>query len=86
MKAQTALEMTFRRDISSGTACLEYSWVPEGKRRAIFLEVGQQVGSNNDSVPDTYIHLTCKSIPCRITSCGARMGGNFRKGRRIPQM
>lgn len=53
MAAQTTMEMTFRRDIYSSRACLEYSWVPEGKRRTIFLDVGQQVGSSNDQVSDT---------------------------------
>ncbi len=44
--------MTFWRDNYTGPACLEYSWVPEGKRRNIQLEPGQQKGTNKDEVDD----------------------------------
>jgi hypothetical protein len=48
--ADIYLEITFWRDVYSGPACLEYSWVPEGHRRTILLKPGEQVKSNNDLV------------------------------------
>ena len=45
--------MKFRRDKFTGPACLEYSWVPEGKRHVILLRPGQQEGSRTDQIPDT---------------------------------
>jgi hypothetical protein len=44
--------MTFRRDVYTGPACLEYSWVPEGVRRKILLNPGQPEGKNTDQVAD----------------------------------
>jgi hypothetical protein len=46
------IKMTFWRDDYKGPACLEYSWVPEGKRHTILLPPGQQEGSATDSIPD----------------------------------
>ncbi|GMQ96816.1 MAG: hypothetical protein BMS9Abin15_0497 [Gammaproteobacteria bacterium] len=42
--------MTFWRDDYSESACLEYSWVPEGLRRNIQLMPGQQEDTSTDSV------------------------------------
>jgi hypothetical protein len=50
MPAQVTLDMTFSRDVYNGPACLEYSWVPEGKRRTILLKATQQSGSSKDQV------------------------------------
>jgi hypothetical protein len=46
------ITMTFWRDDYTGPACLEYSWVPEGKRHTIQLKPGQQEGSETDSISD----------------------------------
>ena len=46
------ITMVFWRDDYVGPACLEYSWVPEGKRHTIQLAPGQQQGSQTDSIPD----------------------------------
>jgi hypothetical protein len=48
----TTATMTFRRTDYSGRGCLEYSWVPEGKRRIIILEPGQAQHTQIDTVPD----------------------------------
>jgi hypothetical protein len=50
MSAQIQIEMTYWRDVYSGSACLEYSWVPEGRRRTILLEKGQQEGRRSDPI------------------------------------
>jgi hypothetical protein len=47
---QMQAEMTYRRDVYNGHACLEYSWVPEGRRHTILLEPGQQEGRRSDPV------------------------------------
>jgi hypothetical protein len=44
--------MDFWRDEHTGPACLEYSYVPEGKRRTIQLRPGQQEAIQADTVPD----------------------------------
>ena len=44
--------MDFWRDDHTGAACLEYSYVPEGKRRTIQLRPGQQEAIQADTVPD----------------------------------
>lgn len=46
------ITMTFRRDDSSGPGCLEYSYVPEGKRHLIRLGPGQKEGKSIDSIPE----------------------------------
>ena len=46
------ITMTFWRDVYTGPGCLEYSWVPEGKRHTIHLLPGQQEGSETDTIPD----------------------------------
>jgi hypothetical protein len=46
------ITMTFWRDDSSGPACLEYSWVPEGLRHTIQLDSGQREGSETDTISD----------------------------------
>ena len=45
--------MTFRRADYNSAACLEYSWVPEGKRRTVILAPGVREQSSTDSVPDS---------------------------------
>jgi hypothetical protein len=34
--------MTMLRDNDDGEGCIEYSWVPTGQRRSLFLLIGQQ--------------------------------------------
>jgi hypothetical protein len=46
------ITMDFWRDDHTGPACLEYSYVPEGKRRTILLRPGQQETTQTDTVPD----------------------------------
>ena len=46
------ITMDFWRDDHTGPACLEYSYVPEGKRRTIQLRPGQQEAIQDDTVPD----------------------------------
>jgi len=46
------ITMDFWRDNYAGPACLEYSYVPEGKRRTILLRAGQQEAIQTDTVPD----------------------------------
>lgn len=46
------ITMDFWRDDYADAACLEYSYVPEGKRRAILLKAGQQEAIRTDVVPD----------------------------------
>src|SRR5580692_4060470 len=42
--------MKFWRDVYNRPGCLEYSWVPEGRRRVILLEAGQQEGARTDPI------------------------------------
>jgi hypothetical protein len=44
--------MRFWRDDVAGRACLEYSWVPEGRRHTIQLGPGQPEATATDTVPD----------------------------------
>jgi hypothetical protein len=46
------ITMDFWRDDYVDRACLEYSYVPEGKRRTLLLEPGQQEATQTDNVPD----------------------------------
>lgn len=46
------ITMDFWRDDYSEEACLEYSYVPEGKRRTILLRPGQQEAHQSDTVSD----------------------------------
>lgn len=46
------ITMDFWRDDYSGPACLEYSYVPEGKRRTILLKPGEQEAIQTDTVSD----------------------------------
>jgi hypothetical protein len=45
------LTMVFWRDADKEPACLEYSWVPEGKRHVIRLTPGLQEDSRTDPIP-----------------------------------
>lgn len=47
----TEIEMRFWRDDTKEKACLEYSYVPQGLRRHILLEPGQQELVRKDSIP-----------------------------------
>jgi hypothetical protein len=49
----TSVTMNFSRDDASGQGCLEYSWVPEGKRRVIILPPGTASGSQKDAISST---------------------------------
>ncbi len=51
------LTMTFRRADYRGAACLEYSWVPEGKRRTLILAPGVRELANADSVSGAASHV-----------------------------
>lgn len=44
------LEMKFWPDVYEGPARLEYSPVPEGRRRTILLKPGEQSGSSPDQI------------------------------------
>jgi hypothetical protein len=46
------LPIIFRRDLYEEGACLEYSWVPEGKRHVMRLEPLQQQDSESDPLDD----------------------------------
>jgi hypothetical protein len=46
------ITIDFWRDDYVDGACLEYSYVPEGKRRTLLLKPGQQEASQTDTVPD----------------------------------
>ena len=46
------ITMRFVRDVFTGPACLEYSWVPEGKRHTILLDPGQPEGFRTDPIAD----------------------------------
>jgi hypothetical protein len=54
MAAQVQIEMTYWRDVYNGHACLEYSWVPEGRRHTILLEPGQQEICRSDPFPGDF--------------------------------
>jgi hypothetical protein len=47
------ITMRFWRDKYEGPGCLEYSWVPEGRRHYINLLPGIQQGSSTDTIDDT---------------------------------
>lgn len=49
--------LVFWRDDDDGPACIEYSWVPEGKRRVILLSAQQDEGSRTDPVLDNVSHV-----------------------------
>lgn len=51
MSKQTT--MKFWRDKYKGPGCLEYSWVPEGRRRYINLQPGMEQGSSTDIIDDS---------------------------------
>ena len=44
--------ITFSRDVDTGPACLQYSWVPEGHKKEIKLLPHENEGSRIDSVSD----------------------------------
>ena len=46
-----SVTMTLSRTDYSGRGCLEYSWVPEGKRRTIILAPGHAEHTQVDTVP-----------------------------------
>ncbi len=46
------ITMDFWRDDYIDRACLEYSYVPEGKRRTLLLKAGQQETVQTDTIPD----------------------------------
>jgi hypothetical protein len=47
------IRMKLWRDDYTGPACLEYSWVPEGKRHVIRLAAGEQTRTVVDTIGDT---------------------------------
>jgi len=49
------LTMTFRRSDYTQRGCLEYSWVPEGKRRVIVLNPGTPQHVQTDTLPDDVV-------------------------------
>jgi hypothetical protein len=49
-KETPKVTMKFSRDVYSGAACLEYSWVPQGKRHTIQLLPGKKEDTQTDSV------------------------------------
>jgi IPT/TIG domain-containing protein len=49
--------MVFTRDLYKGKACLEYSWVPEGKRRVIQLNPNTQEGEGDGPTAKEVSHL-----------------------------
>jgi len=51
------LTMIFWRDRYDEPGYLEYSWVPEGKRRTIDLAPGEQEGSRSDPGPTDASHV-----------------------------
>jgi hypothetical protein len=59
----TQITMTFSRDRYDGPAALQYSWVPEGKRRTILLDAGQQSYTQTDTVDDD-IYPTQVQVYC----------------------
>jgi len=46
------MTIDFWRDDYSDQACIEYSYVPEGKRRTLVLQSGQQEAIQTDTVAD----------------------------------
>ena len=44
--------MTFSRDVDAGQTCLEYSWVPQGKRYPIWLLPGEK-NSRTDATSES---------------------------------
>src|SRR5690349_21406541 len=46
------ITMDFWRDDYNDRACLEYSYVPEGKRRTLLLKAGQQEAVQTDTIPE----------------------------------
>jgi hypothetical protein len=51
-ESMATIRMEFWRNPYDGPACIEYSWVPEGARRNILLQPGQQEGYSDDTVAD----------------------------------
>lgn len=55
------ITMVFWRDKYKGPGCLEYSWIPEGRRHYINLMPGTQQGSSTDTVDDnlnaSHVHV-----------------------------
>ena len=49
--------LVFWRDDDDGPGCIEYSWVPEGRRRVIILEAKQDEGSRTDESLDYVSHV-----------------------------
>ena len=60
-----AIEITMKlwRDVYNGPASMQYSWVPEGKRRMIQLSAGQQTDIRTDTVDDdldaSHVQIYC---------------------------
>ena len=48
----TTIRMEFWREPHGDKGCIEYSYVPEGRRRNIVLPPGVQEGYSDDVVPD----------------------------------
>ncbi len=51
--------MVFKRDLYKGKGCLEYSWVPEGKRRVITLnpDIKEGVGEGPTSNEASHVQV-----------------------------
>lgn len=50
-------QMMFSRDVYDGPACLEYSWVPEGKRRTVKLLPGRKEGTGLEPTSKEASHV-----------------------------
>jgi hypothetical protein len=51
-----------RDDPAAGSACLEYSWVPTGRRMTLQLPLGQNVASRVDQVDTDITQLQVYSL------------------------
>jgi hypothetical protein len=49
--------MEFKRDLYNGKGCLEYSWVPEAKRRLVQLNAGTREGAGQGPVATEASHV-----------------------------
>ena len=56
--------MVFWRDSDAGPACLEYSWVPEGKRKLIRLPRQRDEDSRTDPVSETISRVQVYRLVC----------------------
>jgi hypothetical protein len=56
--------MTFSRDVNTGPACVQYSWVPDGQRKEIKLLPQQDQDSRSDSVSDNISQVQVYCLVC----------------------